>query len=162
MTIREEILEIPVPDYESEIQKPMAGKNHARIQTRLVSYLDQHYDSEFDILSELDLELPGRARPDVCIYPNLSFDWWDEVHKVQDPPLTTIEILSYGQGVEDLLDKAREIYFPSGVKSSWFIVPAFGVVHIAIPGQETLTFTKKDRLKDPATGIEVDLSEIFR
>ena len=161
MTIREEILEIPVPDYESEIQKPMAGKNHSIIQRRLIVALDK-YDDQYDVMPELDLELPARARPDICIYPNLSYDWWDEVHKVKEPPITTIEILSYAQGVEDLLKKARDIYFSSGVKSSWFVEPAFGIVHVAVPGQETLTFTKKDRLKDPATGIEVELSEIFR
>lgn len=162
MAIHEEIVEIPVPDYENEIQKPMAGKNHARVQTRLSTYLENHYDEQYDILNELDLELPGRSRPDICIYPNLTYDWWKEVPKVKEAPFVTIEILSAQQPVEDLTDKARDIYFPAGVKSAWFVLPMFTTIFVAVPNTDILTFTKNDILKDPATGIEVDLKQIFR
>ena len=161
MTIREEIIESIVPDYEAEIEKPLAGKNHARIQSRLIIELAQ-FEHQYDALPELDLELPGRARPDICIYPNLSYDWWTEEHKVKEAPITTIEILSYQQGVEDLIDKAKNIYFPAGVKSAWFVEPAFGIIHIVFTDRETLTFTRKETLEDPMTGVRIDLGKVFR
>lgn len=161
MTIREETIEHIVPDYEAEIIKPMAGKNHARIQSKLIIELAQ-FENQYDALPELDLELPGRARPDICIFHNLSYDWWTEEHKVKEAPITTIEILSYQQGMEDLIDKAKNIYFPSGVKSAWLVEPAFGIVHVVYPDRETLTFTKKEVLIDAVTGIQIDLSNIFR
>jgi Uma2 family endonuclease len=161
MTIREEIIESIVPDYEAELEKPMAGKNHARIQSRLIIELAQ-FEHLYDALPELDLELPGRARPDICIYPNLSYDWWAEEHKVKEAPITTIEILSYQQGVEDLIDKAKNIYFPAGVKSAWFVEPAFGIIHVVMADRETLTFTRKEMLDDPMTRVRIELGKVFR
>lgn len=161
MTIREEIIESIVPDYEAELEKPMAGKNHARIQSRLIIELAQ-FEHLYDALPELDLELPGRARPDICIYPNLSYDWWAEEHKVKEAPITTIEILSYQQGVEDLIDIAKNIYFPAGVKSAWFVEPAFGIIHVVMADRETLTFTRKEILEDPMTGVRIELGKVFK
>jgi len=161
MTIREEIQEIVVPNYEDEIVKPMAGKNHARIQSRLIAEL-LRYEDKYDVLPELDLELPGRARPDLCIYPNLSYDWWKEEHKVTQAPIIAIEILSYSQGIEDLLTKARDIYFTANVQSAWFVVPGLNIIYIATPNGQTAAFQQNERLIDPVTGIEVELKNVFK
>ena len=154
-------METAVLELEEFQTEDIMSLNHSRIINRLCVALDK-YDAKFDTFPELELELiTGKCKPDICIYPNLQYDWWSEEHKVKIAPITTIEILSYQQGVEDLLIKAKDIYFPSGVKSSWFVEPAFGIVHIALPGRETLTFTKKDQLEDPVNGIVLDLKKVF-
>jgi Uma2 family endonuclease len=144
-----------------EIEKPMPSKNHSFIQSRLTVALFEAAKNQFDILPELSLELiTGKATPDICIYPKLKYNWlFDEV-RLTEPPLTVIEILSPKQGVDDLTDKIK-LYFGAGVKSYWVVIIPFKSVNLIDENHQTTTFLS-GKIKDPATGIEIDMDEIFR
>jgi Uma2 family endonuclease len=82
------------------------------------------YEKKFDIMSEMSLALStGDATPDVVMYPASAENWERDSTKESDPPITAIEILSPTQAVNDLIEKARNIYFPAGVRSVWIVIP---------------------------------------
>jgi Uma2 family endonuclease len=141
----------------------LTSRNHSLIQTRIARALDVAYEQDYSILTAVDLELPtGKAVPDVSIYPKLTIlDWEQDIIKMQDPPITAIEIISPRQPIADLTDKNREIYFPSGVKSVWLVIPAFGEIKVILPNKQSKTFSS-GILKDPVTGIEISLDDVFK
>jgi Uma2 family endonuclease len=155
-------MEIPVIDLIEEFQsEDIMSLNHSRIINRVCIALDQ-YDDEYDIFPELELELPmGKCKPDVAIYQNLPTDWFNDIIFFKQPPVIAIEILSPKQGISDLTDKAFKVYFPSGVQTVWLIIPTLRLAQILLPDNTLLTWSS-GRLKDPNTGIELDLDYLFR
>ncbi len=149
-------------DYTIQRDKPMPSRNHGIIQARLSGVLFKYYDSEFNLMSEVELAPPGikPSVPDICIFPKVPIDLMEDEIRVTEPPLTTIEILSPTQGVEELKNKFYQIYFPAGVKSAWLVVPTLRSVHIFTPDRKFVTFTS-GTLHDPATGISLELDEFF-
>ena len=135
--------------------------NHSRLIHRLCVLLESFAD-QFDILPELELELLSKKiKPDISIYPNLKVDWLNDIIFFDQAPLSVIEILSPKQALTDLTDKIQEVYFPSGVKSAWIVVPPLKTVHIFMPEQDMLTFTQ-GLIKDQALDIEIAFSEVFK
>ncbi len=158
----QQISEINVSDYEIERGKPMPSKNHNRVQTMIAHILMLHYFDKFDVLTEADLELStGWTVPDVVIFPKLVYDWVHDEIKMTELPITTIEILSPKQSIADLIIKAQDKYLAAGVKSSWIVVPPLQQITILYPNGTSETFTK-GTLNDTSTGVEVELSQIFR
>ncbi|MFQ3598309.1 MAG: Uma2 family endonuclease [Chloroherpetonaceae bacterium] len=148
--------------YELERGKPMPSKNHSKIEARLSFALISRYDEKYDVFSELSLELSsGKANPDLAIYPVMQDDWERDEPKMKTPPITTIEILSPTQPLNELVEKIRDVYFPAGVKSAWIILPPLKTVHIFYPDSPTETFTK-GLITDKATGVELRLEDIFK
>lgn len=147
-----------IEDYQSE---DIMSINHSKIIHRLSVELDR-YDTDYDILPELELELSaGKCKPDVCVYPNLVDDWENDVIYYNKPPIIAIEIQSPKQATTELTDKMYKIYFPSGVKSVWIIVPSLQLVNIRTPDGKKFTFFE-GIIKDPVTSIEIEFSKIFR
>jgi Uma2 family endonuclease len=148
--------------YELERGKPMPSKNHSRIEARLSFALISRYEKIYDVLTEPSLELPsGKANPDVALYPISQSDWERDEIKMTAPPITTIEILSPSQPLNELVEKIRDVYFAAGVKSSWIIIPPLKTVHIFYPDAPTQTFTT-GTITDKATSVELRLEEIFK
>jgi Uma2 family endonuclease len=126
--------------------------------------LDAFADN-FTILSEADLDFkPKGATPDLCIYPKMHVDFSDDdVIKMQEPPITAIEILSPKQALEDIVSKARKIYFPNQVKSVWVVLPSLRSIALLHDAKsDPQFFTSADILSDPATGIQLNIGEAFR
>lgn len=136
--------------------------NHSRIINRLCIALDK-YDASYDTFPELELELStGKCKPDVCIYPNLPVDWYNDTIFFTDSPLIAIEILSPKQALNDLTDKAFKQYFPAGVKVVWIIIPVLRLVQVLLPNGDSQNLSSHEIMKDTITGIEIDLKTIFR
>ncbi len=76
-------------------------------------------------------------------------------------PLTTIEILSPTQNSEELVAKTDR-YFEAGVKSCWVVLPGFRAILVYSQPRKYQFFGEDSTLTDPATGIELTVSEIFR
>lgn len=153
---------VELTDYEIERGKPMPSKNHNRIQAMLTFLFIQKYLDKFDVLTEADLDLTtGWLVPDLVIYPKLEYDWLHDEIKMTQVPITTIEILSPKQSIADLVIKAKDKYLAAGVKSSWVIVPPLKQITILYPDGNSETFTQ-GILKDKATDVELELSQIFR
>jgi len=151
-----------VLDIEEFQTEDVMSLNHSRIINRLCVALDK-YDANFDTLPELELELStGKCKPDICIYPNLPIDWYNDTVFFTASPLVAVEILSPKQALTDLTDKAFKQYFPAGVKSVWIVIPLFRTIQLLLPNGELQIFSHNDVMKDPITDIEIDLKAIFR
>lgn len=157
----EEIVEKQLTEYEIERGKPMPSKNHSLIQSNLNGVLWSRYRNEFSILPELSLGLPGVQPmvPDLSIYPKKQYNGFRDEIKVAEPPITVIEILSPTQSTESFAGKF-EAYFAAGVKSCWFVQPLVDTIFVITPDKNISVF-HKGMLTDPATGITLDLNEIF-
>ncbi len=156
----ETIEALELSHYELERGKPMPSKNHARIQSNLTIALGANYRKEYDILTELSLEMDGKTFvPDICIFTPMTYDNMHDEVRVTTPPVTAIEILSPRQGAEEVVAKF-DLYFKQGVKSCWFIIPATNSIFIFTPDKKIQVF-HEEMLTDAATGITLDLNEIF-
>lgn len=154
-----EITEIEIP-LEEVIGPPQRSLNHSRLTYRL-SVLLSAYEAQYDILPELELELvTGRGKPDVAIFPKLTFNWEEDVIRYPDPPITAIEILSTTQAFDALTSKIRKVYFPAGVQSAWLVVPSVKAVHLFLPGIPVSIITE-GVLRDPVNGVALAIGDIF-
>jgi Uma2 family endonuclease len=130
------------------------------VQTALAVLLFK-YRKKYTVLTELSLELSnGGGTPDLALIEAVQPDWSNDQIKYKEPPLLTIEILSPKQSLDDLKDKIKNVYFPSGVQSAWIVLPTLRAITIFKKNGTNETFTK-GILKDLVLDIEVDLAEIF-
>jgi Uma2 family endonuclease len=160
--LEEEIVEqIALSDYEMERNKPMPNLVHGVIQTQITHLLKSNYAAELTMVSELALDTqPRPSTPDICIYPKQKVDIKTMVARQTNPPITTIEILSPSQSLNELMHKAWDMYFPFGVKSAWIVVPEFRVIHVMQADNAQQLFTT-GLLTDPATGIQIEVEKVF-
>lgn len=151
---------VEITEVEKVLEETMS-LNHSRLTYRL-SILLSKYDAQYDIMPELELELTsGRAKPDISVFENLTFNWEEDIIRYTYPPLTAIEILSPTQAFDELTSKIRKIYFPGGVLSAWIVVPSIKAVHLFLPGQPVTVFTTGN-VVDPASKLELEMDQIFR
>ena len=135
--------------------------NHSRLIGRLYLLLSA-YSDQYDIMVELEFELDGgRLKPDVAVLTKSAYDWEADIIRCPTPPITAIEVVSPTQSFDSLVAKIRQQYFPSGVQSAWLVLPAGRTVYVLLPGQP-MQAVAGGPLRDPATGLEVNLDELFR
>ncbi|RYE90098.1 MAG: Uma2 family endonuclease [Cytophagaceae bacterium] len=136
--------------------------NHARLTTRLTSLLFNAYESQFNILTELEFELStGRYKPDVAILPQITYNWERDIIRYPKPPITAIEIISPTQTMDGLIEKIRIGYLANGVLSAWLVLPAVRSIILYLPSLPA-QLVSEGTLRDPATGVELELSAVFR
>lgn len=150
----------PLSDYEIERGKPMPNRIHATIQSAMTTLLTVANKERFRFPNELSLATTPPTTPDICIYPKKKLDVRAVEAKETEMPITTIEILSPSQTIDELQDKVWDIYFPAGVRSAWIVVPELKVIQLLLPEGEPQVF-HKNTLSDPATGIEIDVDAVF-
>jgi len=97
--------------------------------------------------------------PDLCVYPKKIYNGFQDHKKATEPPFTAIEILSLTQTIDKLGEKF-EAYFAAGVKSCWLVQPMLDTICVITPDKNVSVF-HKNTLTDPATGITVDLNDVF-
>ena len=152
---------LPLSDYEIERGKPMPNEIHAEVQAQIIFLLKSAYRGRFSFRSELTLATkPKSSTPDISIYVKQQIDIYVVKAKKSEAPITTIEIQSPSQSIEELRDKAFQLYFPMGVKSSWIVVPAMRAIQVFTPNEEFQLFTQ-GKVVDPVTGIELSIDDIF-
>ena len=152
-----------ISDYETERNKPMPSLNHAALQLKIGYMLYAHYSEKFTFGSETDLQLPNAKRatvPDISIFKKRKLSLSNDIQKIEEPPLTTIEIISPKQDLDSVKEKIFENYFPAGVLSAWVVVPTTRTVTIYSPDQKFVTYAN-GQFTDPATGITLDMDEVF-
>ena len=150
-----EIIETEVP-----LEETMS-LNHSRLIHR-ISVTLLPFEDRYDILPELEFELAaGRLKPDVAIVPRQHYDYEVDVMRVLEPPVTAIEIISPTQAFDALVLKIRQLYFPSGVRSAWLVLPSVRNIYLFLPDQSPRVFTE-GILHDPAAQVDVALADIFR
>ena len=150
-------------DYELERGKPMPSRIHGRLQAKLIGLLYVSCGKTHTIYSELSITLAplfAKQVPDVAIYEGLTpYPVTDDI-SVSEAPLIAVEILSPTQGMDELTDKIKG-YLKDGVKSCWLILPGLRSIAISATPGVYQTFDYLETLRDPITGIELDLSALF-
>ena len=103
-----------------EVQKPLPRLKHARIQTSLIRKLGNDLGRTYEVLSELNV-LCGEDRltPDVTVSRR---DARYENENLADPAVFCVEILSPGQRLAELFDKADRL-LKTGTPLCWIIWP---------------------------------------
>lgn len=103
-----------------EIPKPLPKKLHARVQTFLIVFLSRTLPPRYWVASELNV-LCGRDRlvPDITVTER-SARYIDG--DLADPPLLAVEILSPGQTIGNLFEKADRL-LKAGAPMTWIIWP---------------------------------------
>ena len=147
-----------IEEFQSE---DIMSYNHSKLIHRLSVVLNR-YEDEYDILPELELELPtGKCKPDVSIFSKRPEDWENDIIYYDQPPITAIEIQSPKQATTDITTKMNKVYFPAGVQSVWIIIPPVQMIQIRTATGQKITYTD-GLMKDPVTGFEVPFNAIFR
>lgn len=145
-------------DYELERGKPIPSFVHGITQIRIGSALSRLDD--FVVSSEITLDLKPRVTPDILIFRKRKVNFQRDEKRVSEMPLTVIEILSGTEGMENFDEKLPR-YFEAGVRSVWLVQPFIKTIAVFLPNEEPRVFTKGE-LSDPATGISLNLDEIFK
>lgn len=151
---------LPLSEYEIERNKPMPNRIHGTIQSKINFLLYSKYNKDFGFPNELSLASTPPSTPDICIYPKKKLDIRTVEAKEQEIPLTTIEIISPSQSLNELMHKAWDIYFPLGVLSAWIVIPEFKAIQVVLANNEKHYFDS-GILTDPATGIQIDIAKVF-
>lgn len=147
-----------IETYESE---DIMSLNHSRIINR-VSIALSRYEDEYETFPELELELTtGKCKPDVAVYKSLPVDWFNDVIYFTQAPIIAVEVLSPKQAFTDLTDKALKQYFPAGVQVVWIIIPTTRIIQALLPDGSIQTWST-GIMRDPVTGLEVDLGYLFK
>jgi Uma2 family endonuclease len=147
---------------EPEIEKSMASKNHAKIQSRLARLLGNQYEENYDVYTEYELELVGKkVVPDVCLLPIEDSNWLKDVIRGTDVPNLIIEILSPRQAFTDITEKIVDTYIPAGATSVWVILPPAMSLMIFTPQGKPQTYNT-GIIKDSYSGFEIDLDKVFK
>ena len=145
--------------YEDERGKPMPSKLHSVAQTNLIVALSA-YRPTYQALSELTLRLDDLdVTPDLVVYRDLEIDFSIDEVRVTDPPLIAIEIASPTQGMQDLLDKIRDL-LDHGVQSCWLVLPPLKTITVFTEGMESKTHAG-GTITDPVTDIAVEWDAVF-
>ncbi len=135
--------------------------NHSKLIHRLSVALDR-YEDQYDILPELELELPtGKCKPDISVFPKRLEDWDNDIIFYTQPPIIAIEIQSPKQATTEITTKMNTTYFPAGVQSVWIIIPPLRLVFIQTPDGQKTTYTE-GTIHDSVTDITVPFNVLFR
>ncbi|MEM0994509.1 MAG: Uma2 family endonuclease [Bacteroidota bacterium] len=149
-----------VLQYEIERNKPMPNLVHGLIQSNLNLALRLKYREKYMFPNELSLATIPGSTPDICVYPKRIVSSRNVSAKESETPVTTIEIQSPSQSIDELISKTWNIYFPMGVKSAWIVIPALKAVQILLPNEQKVLFTQ-GIVTDTASHIEIELADIF-
>ncbi len=147
--------------YELERGKPMPSQNHSIVQLNLGFELKTRYRDRFRLMSEINIEVGGRVLvPDLGIFEQTPIDMTHDVLVLTRLPLTTIEILSPRQALDELIDKTTA-YLEAGVKSCWIVLPKLQAVAVFSAPGTYVFFRGPEALHDAATGVELPLAPLF-
>ena len=146
--------------YEIERNKPMPNFIHGVLQSKINSLLSTQYNEKYLFPNELSLATTPGSTPDICVYPKKKLSLISVAAKETEAPITTIEIQSPSQSIDELIIKTHNLYFPMGVQSAWIVIPAIKAIQVIAPNKPNLLFTA-GLLKDPITGIEIEIEKVF-
>lgn len=84
--------------YEIERGKAIPSKNHAKVQRNLIFRLESNYRDQFDVLSEVSVDLPsGGVVPDVALYPPTPYDAFNDEIELTAPTLRHRDYLAFAE-----------------------------------------------------------------
>ncbi|MBV7327476.1 Uma2 family endonuclease [Chloroflexi bacterium TSY] len=147
----------------------LGSYNHSYLQAKLSALF--FLMDEYVALTELSLDIStlddeallakyrDSIKPDVSVYSKRTPDLVDDILKMVEMPLLTIEILSPMQGVQTLIDKVK-VYFALGVQSCWLVYPSVRTVAVYTSPKTFLSYNDGDII-DEILDIRLPVSQIF-
>ena len=157
-----ETLDSVKSDYELERGKPMPTWNHAVLQQRILLSIATRYAEQFCVLPELNLSVNReKLVPDLAIFAGADSFLDHDIQLTTEMPVVAVEIISPSQPVVELTTKAEQ-YLRAGVKSCWVVIPEFKQVVVSTQIGDYEAFGRHEILRDPVTGIELNLTSLFR
>ena len=123
--------------------------------------VESRYEGQFSVLPELNISVLGdKLVPDLAIFIGQDNYLVHDKQLVTDLPVTAVEILSPSQSVEELTDKI-ERYLTAGIKSCWLVLSGLRSIAVSFEKGVYQTFDRHETLRDPVTGIELELAPLF-
>ena len=136
----------------------MAASNiHSAIQANLAHELRNV--TEHRIYTELSILIDGAEhKPDVSVYPYQALDKKHDIIKMEQLPLSAIEIVSPTQLPQTIVRKI-ELYIQAGIQSCWMVVPYPSTITVYTDDIEHTFFD--GNIEDPVLGIKLPFEHIF-
>lgn len=144
--------------YEEERGKPMPSFHHGAVQANLI--IEFARNRNYRGVSEVALLIDGVSyTPDISVYPRKALDFRHDTVRMKELPLVAVEIFSPSQGSLEIMEKV-ETYLAAGVKSVWVVAPPLTSITIYTPDGRQKGFIE-GTATDPATGIQVEMEQVF-
>ncbi|MCP4400694.1 MAG: Uma2 family endonuclease [bacterium] len=136
----------------------MAASNvHAAVQVNIAHELRNI--TEYRIYTELSIVIDGTEyKPDISAYPYHELDRKHDIIKMEEMPLSAIEIVSPTQLPQTIVTKI-ERYLQAGIQSCWMVVPYPSTVTVYTAEAEQTFFD--GNILDPILGIELPFNQVF-
>ena len=136
----------------------MAASNvHAAVQVNIAHELRNI--TKYRIYTELSILIDGAEyKPDVSVYPYHEIDRKHDIIKMEELPLSAVEIVSPTQLPQAIVAKI-ERYLQAGVRSCWMVVPYPASVTVYTPETECTFF--EGHITDSVLGIELPFKQVF-
>ncbi len=146
-------------DYEKERGKPMPSLNHGVVQAKFSFALISACRDRYLVGSEVSLGTDPPLTPDLIVTGERQLDWLRDEVRLEEAPLTAIEIVSPSQSVNDFIPRI-ESYFRFGVRSVWLVHPP--LKQVVVFGRDTdPRVISEGEITDPAVDVRIALEEIF-
>lgn len=136
----------------------MAASNiHAAVEANLAHELRNV--TEYRIYTELSILIDAvEYKPDVSAYPYQELDKKHDIIKMEQLPISAIEIVSPTQLPQTIVTKI-ELYLHAGVQSCWMVVPYPSTITVYTADTEHTFFD--GNIVDPVLGIEFPFKHVF-
>ncbi len=136
----------------------MAASNvHAAVQANIAHEL--RTITEYRIYTELSILIDGvEYKPDISAYPYKKLDKKHDIIKMEQLPLSAIEIVFPTQLPQAIVAKI-ELYLNAGIQSCWMVLPYPTAITVYTADTEQ-TFIEGN-IVDPVLGIELPLKNVF-
>lgn len=135
--------------------------NQSLLQARLITALQLGYGSNLAVLPNLTLTIAGqKMQPDIALFSSAANMARPYTGLAAALPLAVILILSSYQAFDGQVSLAK-LYLLAGVQSCWLVEPTLRTFSVTnSPGVYT-SFDYRNTLRDPTTGIELELAPLF-
>ena len=143
---------------------PAAGNarnaSRERLHQRLLEVLGEWYGPPAVVRGGVPLRLGGQLlRPDVAVYRNAAGPQ-PAATAAADLPLLAVVILNPAAPFGPQVATARQLV-AAGVPACWLVEPRLRTVTITAAPDRYQSFNQHETLRDPATGIELELARLF-
>lgn len=148
---------VPMLDAEGN---DMASKVHGRLQRRFLTTLMRLVSDDYEVFPPVTFKTTDKGyTPDVCVYPQQTLDFLNDVPAEDTAPILAVEIVSQSQNLGALIRKAQEM-IRAGVETCWVVEPTAEIV-VTCNTQGRKSLHKGEFLHHPLLSDPISIDEIF-
>ena len=131
---------------------------------RFTVFVELSLDTSQVELSQFGVKTKQELQSDVCVYvePPIEPQPPDDVLRVSQMPVLTIEILSPEQKMSDIFAKFKA-YFALGIKSCWLVIPSLTQISVySNPNQHKTFDLNNTEVIDEIMDIRLPIQKVFK